>query len=59
MNQANIKEKIFNIQSELELLKFAVTQNPDFDIDEKNWQKIKAKVKRVRKENYKKLYDKK
>ena len=59
MNQTTIKERIFNIESELEFLKRSLSKEPSFDIDEKNWQKVKSEVKKVRKEIYQKFYGKK
>ncbi len=59
MNQTTIKEKIFNIESELEFLKRSFLKEPNFDIDEEGWRKIKSEVKKIRKEIYQKLYGKK
>ncbi|MFH1462360.1 MAG: hypothetical protein ABIG08_01505 [bacterium] len=59
MNQTAIKEKIFNIESELEFLKRSFLKEPDFDIDEKNWRKVKSEAKKSRKEVFQRLYGKK
>lgn len=59
MNQQRLKEKIFNIESELEFLKRLLKKKPDFDIDEKNWRKIRSEVKKIREELYQKYYGKK
>lgn len=56
MNKLDLEEKIFNIYGELEFLKNTLFKEVDFDIDEKNWQKIKPYLKKIRKENFKKLY---
>ncbi len=53
-NQIAVKEKILNIQTELELLKKALLKEPNFTIDEKNWQKIRPELKKIRKELFKK-----
>ncbi|NCS99823.1 hypothetical protein CO116_00930 [Candidatus Falkowbacteria bacterium CG_4_9_14_3_um_filter_38_19] len=57
--QTTIKERVLNIQTELEVLKKALLKEPDFDIDEKNWQKIRPELKKIRKELFKKTYAKK
>ena len=59
MNQQNIKERILNIERELEFLKRLTIQKPDFDIDEKIWRKIRPTAKKIRKELYQKYYEKK
>jgi len=46
MNQTKVQEKILNLESELECLKRLLVDKPDFDIDEKNWQKIKSQAKK-------------
>jgi len=58
-NQIAVKEKILNIQTELEFLKKTLLKEPDFSIDEKNWQKIRPELKKIRKELFKKTYAKK
>lgn len=58
MNQQKLKEKIFNIEGELEFLKRLYTKEANFDIDEKNWKKIKSEVRKIRKEIYQKYYGK-
>ena len=59
MNKTNLKEKILNLESKLELLKSSIIKEPDFGVDEKNWRKVREKVKRVRKQLYKEQYEKK
>ncbi len=59
MNRATIKERIFNIESELEILKYSLLREPSFGVDEENWGKVKTKTKKIRKEIYQKLYGKK
>jgi len=59
MNQAVVKEKIFNIEGELEFLKRSLLKEPDFNIDKKNWEKVKSRAKKARKEVYQKLYEEK
>jgi len=55
-NQIAVKEKILNIQTELEFLKKALLKEPNLTIDEKNWQKIRPELKKIRKELFKKNY---
>lgn len=59
MTQETLKEKIFNIETKLELLKKAIKKEPDFDIDEKNWRKIEPIARKTRKKLYEKYYGKK
>jgi len=54
--QTTVKERVLNIQTELELLKKTLLKEPDFDIDEKNWQKIRPELKKIKKELFKKTY---
>jgi len=56
MSQAKLKKKILDLESELTALKKLATEKPDFSIDEKNWKKVKSKVKETRKEVYNKNY---
>jgi len=58
MSQQEIKERIFNIERDLELLKRSFLEKPDFNIDEKNWQKIKPLAKKIRKKFYQGCYGK-
>ncbi len=54
-----IKEKVFQLQAELEFIKKAFEKEPDFDIDEENWRKIKADSKKIRAKLYQIRYGKK
>lgn len=56
MTSAIFKEKIRNLEAEIVLLRRAVTKEPDFDIDEKNWGKIRPNMKKIRAKVYKKTY---
>ena len=58
MNQVILKQKIFNLQTELELIKQVLEKEPNFDIDEKNWLKIKPELKKTRKKTYQGRYGK-
>lgn len=56
MTQFQIKEKIRKIETELQVLKRSVAVEPDLNIDEKNWRKIRSAVKGIRRLNYQKNY---
>ena len=56
MTNAVFKEKIRNLEAEIVLLKRAVIREPDFDIDEKNWGKVKPVIKKIRAKVFKKTY---
>lgn len=58
-NQTTLKEKILDIQGEVELLKRTLLREPDFNIDERNWQRIKPELIKARKDIFKKFYAKK
>lgn len=56
MTNAVIQKRLFKIEAEIKLIKRAVSKRPDFSIDEKNWQKVKTTVKKVRSKLYKERY---
>ncbi|MBI2635431.1 MAG: hypothetical protein HYW79_02705 [Parcubacteria group bacterium] len=58
MNRIALKKKISRLETELEIIKTELEEKPDFDIDEKNWQKVKPESRKARKELYRKLYGK-
>lgn len=58
MTQTALRDKVLNIQAELEVVKKALQKEPDFSIDEANWQKIKPEAKKTRKLLYRKFYGK-
>ena len=58
MNQQVIKEKIFNIERDLEFLKRSFLEKPDFDVDEKNWQKVSKELKKSRAKVFQRVYGK-
>ena len=58
MTTAVLSKKIQRIELELETLKRTFKPEVDFDIDEKNWDKIKNSVKQSRKRVYQKSYGK-
>lgn len=59
MSETQLKEKIQNIETEVETLKRFLIKKPDFSVDEKNWNQIKADVKKVRSFTFAKVYGKK
>jgi len=52
MSEIKIRETIKRIEADVAALKRLVRREPDFTIDEANWQKVRPIVKKVRKENY-------
>lgn len=56
MTNAVIQNKIKNIEAELSYIKSVVIYKPDFNVDEKNWKKIKPDLKKVRTKLFKKAY---
>jgi hypothetical protein len=56
MEKISVKEKINRLEAELYLLKITVTKQPNFEIDGKNWQKIKSALKKARAKQFKTLY---
>ncbi|MBU2578802.1 hypothetical protein KKA09_01660 [Patescibacteria group bacterium] len=59
MNKTTVQEKIFRLQGELEFIKQAFREKPDFDVDEKIWKEIKPTAKKIRKKLYQSRYGKK
>ena len=51
-----VKEKINKLEAEIQLLRIAVVDQPDFAIDEKNWEKVKPTLKKTRAKLFKTLY---
>lgn len=49
MTKALVREKIISLEAELSLLKAALTERPNFALDEANWRKVRAAAKRARK----------
>ena len=58
MNKIDLKEKILNLETELQLLKERLFKKPDFKIDEKNWKIVISEAKKIRKRLYKNYYGK-
>lgn len=58
MTQAALKKKILSLEAELQLLKRVIVQEPDFAIDEVNWQKVRPEVWTTRKKLYQRRYAK-
>lgn len=59
MTKIEVAEKILKMENQLELLKRFFVQKPDFNIDERNWEKIRPIAKIVRGKIYKKTYGQK
>lgn len=56
MTTATIQKKMLDLEAELELIKKSLKKEPDFGIDEKNWEKIKPSVKKIRAKLYQQRY---
>ncbi|MBI2099756.1 MAG: hypothetical protein HYT48_00240 [Candidatus Vogelbacteria bacterium] len=56
MNKVMIQNKITSLEAEFALLKKAVTPQPDFNVDESNWKKLKPSLKRARAKTYRRVY---
>lgn len=56
MTNVMIQNKIRNLEAELALIKRSVYKEPDFDVDEKNWKKLKPDLKRIRAKLFKRVY---
>ena len=56
MNKLAVKEKLDSLEAEIKLLQTAVSERPDFEIDEINWKKIRPALKKVRAKLFKETY---
>jgi hypothetical protein len=59
MRNTLFKEKIFQLQKELDFLKQVLIKEPNFKIDEETWKKVKSEIKKTRKKLYRKIYGEK
>lgn len=59
MNKVGLKEKVLDLESKLEFLKKSLIQEPDFDIDKRNWERVKESAKNIRRHLYRERYVKK
>ena len=51
MEGVNVIEKIQKIETELEVVKRALIQKPDLDVDERIWKKIAPLARKIRQSN--------
>ena len=58
MTQATLRKKILTLEAELQLLKRVLVQEPDFAIDEVNWQKVRTEARKSRRKLYQRQYGK-
>ena len=56
MTKTDFTNRVQKLEAEVQLLKKAATEQPDLSIDEKNWQKVKGTVKKIRAKLYKERY---
>jgi hypothetical protein len=56
MNKIAVNEKIRNLEVQIQMLKISVVKEPDYSMDEKNWNKVKVSSKKARSKLFKTLY---
>lgn len=56
MDKIAVSERIKNLEVQIQMLKISVVREPDYSIDEKNWEKVKAASKKARSKLFKTLY---
>lgn len=56
MTKTAIKDKVLNVQAQLDIIMKALGDRPDFAVDEKNWKKLEVSAKDLRKAVYQKVY---
>lgn len=56
MTNTAFKNRVQELEAEVQLLKKAATEQPDLSVDEKNWQKIRGTAKKIRAKLYKERY---
>jgi hypothetical protein len=56
MNKIAVKNRIIDLEAEIGLLKKAVTNRPDFEVDDEIWKKVKPAAKKARTKVFKKTY---
>jgi hypothetical protein len=59
MNKTAIKERVLNLKAQIGIIMKAISERPDFDIDEVNWRKVRTTAKKTRRAIYQKSYGKK
>ncbi|MFB6212385.1 MAG: hypothetical protein ABEI53_01030 [Candidatus Magasanikbacteria bacterium] len=58
MTKETVQKKIMDLENDLNAIKKAVQDKPDFSIDEKNWKKVEKKTKEIRSRLYSERYGK-
>lgn len=56
MDKVAVREKLNILEGEIRILRTAMNERPDFDIDEINWQKIRPALKKARAKMAKEIY---
>lgn len=59
MNQNTLLDKILNLETEVQALKQKILKEPDYSLDDINWEKVKGEVKKTRRKLYAAHYRKK
>ena len=55
MNKLAVREKLNIMEAEIKILKTAMLARPDFEVDEKNWKKVKPALKKARAQTYREV----
>lgn len=55
MNKVRVIEKLDRLEREVKFLKLSLLPKVDFEVDEKNWQKINKELKKSRAKIFKKV----
>ena len=58
MTQATVIKKVLGLEAEIKTLKRKIEKEPDFDIDEANWRKVRQETKKIRTRVYQSRYGK-
>jgi len=58
MTQATVIKKVLGLEAEIKTLKRKIEKEPDFDIDEVNWRKVRQETKKIRTRVYQSRYGK-
>ena len=48
MTQATVIKKVLGLEAEIKTLKRKIEKEPDFDIDEVNWRKVRQETKKIK-----------
>lgn len=57
MSKDKVQKKILSLENDLNVIKKAVQAQPDFNVDENNWEKVEKDVKEIRSNLYSEEYE--